>query len=173
MQSHVFKISLLALAVSLTTFSATSAFAQDNQQNVKKLNTVKVEADSIEEELYTAKQASTSTKLDLSIKETPQSITVITRKQIDDMGVTNLGQLLTQTTGVILTGDNSERTNFSIRGFNVGDAWNSNLMQYDGIPINASNVASSKPDTAMIESVQIFAGCCRIAAGIGRTIRCY
>lgn len=167
MQSHVFKIRLLALAVSLTTFSATSAFAQDYQQNVKKLNTVKVEADSIEEELYTAKQASTSTKLDLSIKETPQSITVITRKQIDDMGVTNLGQLLTQTTGVILTGDNSERTNFSIRGFNVGDAWNSNLMQYDGIPINASNVASSKPDTAMIESVEILRGAAGLLQGSG------
>lgn len=89
---------------------------------------------------YTAKKASTSTKLDLSIKETPQSVTVVTRKQIDDMGATNLGELLSQTTGVVLTGDNTERSSFSIRGFGTGDSWSSGTLQYDGVAINTMNV---------------------------------
>src|SRR4051794_8145953 len=84
------------------------------------LSKVVVAAGVIEEDTYAGKQASTSTKMDLSVKETPQSVSVVTRKQIDDMGATNLGQVLLQTTGIILTGDNSERTNFSIRGFNLG-----------------------------------------------------
>lgn len=107
-------------------------------------------------------QASAATKLDLNVKSTPQSISVVDRQQIEALGVTNLGQLLLQTTGVILTGDNSERTNFSVRGFNLGDGWNSNLLQYDGIPINASNVAASKPDMALVESVEVLRG----AAGL-------
>jgi len=131
------------------------------------LKKVVVSAEALEEGVYTRKEASTSTKLDLSVKETPQSVSVVTRKQIDDMGATNLGQVLLQTTGVILTGDNSERTNFSIRGFNVGDGWNSNLMQYDGIPINASNVAASKPDMAMVESVEVLRGAAGLMQGSG------
>lgn len=131
------------------------------------LSKVVIEAGAIEEVTYTGKQASASTKLDLSVKETPQSISVVTRKQINDMGATNLGQLLQQTTGIILTGDNSERTNFSIRGFNLGDGWNSNLLQYDGIPINASNVAASKPDMAMVESIEVLRGAAGLMQGSG------
>ncbi len=112
-------------------------------------------------------QASASTKLDLNVKSTPQSISVVDRQQIEALGATNLGQLLLQTTGIILTGDNSERTNFSVRGFNLGDGWNSNLLQYDGIPINASNVAASKPDMALVESVEVLRGAAGLMQGSG------
>lgn len=158
---------IIASCFSSTYAADQAAGAGSQQEKPGSLAKVVVEADATDEDSYLGKQASTSTKLDLSVKETPQSITVIPRKQINDMGVTNLGQLLQQTTGVILTGDNSERTNFSIRGFNVGDGWNSNLMQYDGIPINASNVGSSKPDTAMIESVEILRGAAGLMQGSG------
>ncbi len=131
-----------------------------------KLRTVTVIGE-VEEEVYTGKEASASTKLNLGIKDTPQSVSVVTRKQIEDMGATNLGQLLLQTTGVILTGDNSERTNFSIRGFNMGDGWNSNLMQYDGIPLNVSNVAASKPDMALVESIEVLRGAAGLMQGSG------
>jgi len=143
------------------------AAAKDDQKKNGTLSKVVVDAEGIREDVYTGKQASTSTKMDLSIKETPQSVSVIKRKQIEDMGVNNLGQLLMQTTGIILTGDNSERTNFSIRGFNLGDGWNSNLLQYDGIPINASNVAASKPDMAMVESVEVLRGAAGLMQGSG------
>lgn len=117
--------------------------------------------------IHTGNNASASTKLDLGVMNTPQSISVVSREDIDDLGATNLGQLLLQTTGIILTGDNSERTNFSVRGFNLGDGWNSNLLQYDGIPINASNVAASKPDMALIESVEILRGAAGLMQGSG------
>ena len=162
-----------ALAIFMATYLA-SAYAADGQNasstpqaKAGTLPTVMVEAGTVEEVTYTGKKASTSTKLDIDIKETPQSVSVITRKQIDDMGASNLGQLLLYTTGVVLTGDNSERTNFSIRGFNVGDGWNSNLLQYDGVPINASNVASSKPDMAMVETIEVLRGAAGLMQGSG------
>ncbi len=155
------------LICGLSSAQAQQSSTTDNQQGKRTLGKVVVNAEAIEEVSYTGKEASTSTKLNLSLKETPQSVSVVTRKQIDDMGATNLGQLLLQTTGIILTGDNSERTNFSVRGFNMGDGWNSNLMQYDGVPINASNVAASKPDMALVESIEVLRGAAGLMQGSG------
>lgn len=158
----------LAIAGSMSSAIAQESSNQSTNQstNSATLQKVVVSAESLEE-TYTKKEASTSTKLDISVKETPQSMSVITEKQITDMGATNLGQILMFTPGVILTGDNSERTNFSIRGFNVGDGWNSNLMQYDGVPLNASNVAASKPDAALIESIEVLRGAAGLMQGSG------
>jgi iron complex outermembrane receptor protein/outer membrane receptor for ferric coprogen and ferric-rhodotorulic acid len=116
---------------------------------------------------YTGKKASTSTKLDLSLKETPQSITIVTRKQIDDMGATNLGELLTQTTGIVMVGDNTERTAFSIRGFGTGDSWGTSTLQQDGVATNSQNVSVSKPDMAMYETVEVMRGAAGLMQGSG------
>lgn len=146
---------------------ATTVVTSAQEQNINTLPTITVSAVDDEEASYVKKNASTSTKLNLNVKETPQSVSVVTRKQIEDMGATNLGDVLQNTTGVILTGDNTERTNFSIRGFTVGDGWNSNLMQYDGIAINANNVASSKPDVATIQSIEVLRGAAGLMQGSG------
>lgn len=158
----VIQLSVLGLFTS----PAYAADTSQNQNSVQELPTITVNAEQ-QDTGFIKKNASTSTKLDLSVKETPQSVTVIGRQQIDEMGSTDIGQLLMNTTGVMLTGDNSSRTNFTIRGFGVGDGWNSNLMQYDGVPINVSNLSSSKPDTAMIESVEVLRGAAGLMQGTG------
>ncbi|PUA26611.1 MAG: TonB-dependent siderophore receptor [Cellvibrio sp. 79] len=176
-KSRVFPKTPLAILMSLClspTFAAEQPGSAITEQQARaaatpqqgKIRTVTVTGQ-VEEVVYTGKSASASTKLNLGIKDTPQSVSVVTRKQIDDMGATNLGQLLLQTTGIILTGDNSERTNFSIRGFNMGDGWNSNLLQYDGIPLNVSNVAASKPDMALVESIEVLRGAAGLMQGSG------
>lgn len=164
---HLSKATLAVCIATYATCGQAQEVAPSSQQKPGTLSKVTVQASVIEEETYTHKEASTSTKLELTLKDTPQSVAVVSRKQIEDMGATNIGQVLLQTTGLILTGDNSERTNFSIRGFNVGDGWNSNLMQYDGIPINASNVGSSKPDVAMIERIEVLRGAAGLLQGSG------
>lgn len=141
--------------------AVTDQAVQDNTLPVIALKAIK------KANTYTGKTASASTKLDLSIKETPQSVTVITRKQIDDMGVSNLGELLAQTTGVVLTGDNTERSSFSIRGFGTGDSWGSGTLQYDGVAINTMNVGQSKPDMAMLERVEVMRGSAGLMQGSG------
>ncbi|GAA5632599.1 hypothetical protein Acal02_03251 [Acinetobacter calcoaceticus] len=83
-----------------TAYAATEAATA--QTNI--LPTIVVTADDSLENNYTKKNASTSTKLNLSVKETPQSVSVITQKQMEDMGATNLGEALLNTTGIILTG---------------------------------------------------------------------
>ena len=161
-QNRIFAKSAIYLALYSCWIGTAYAATEATTEQTHALPMIVVTAENNTENNYTKKNASTSTKLDLSIKETPQSVSVITRKQIEDMGATNLGDALLNTTGILLTGDNTERTNFSIRGFNVGDGWNSNILQYDGVAVNASNVTSSKPDMATIESIEVLRG----AAGL-------
>ncbi|MFW2162168.1 TonB-dependent siderophore receptor [Acinetobacter beijerinckii] len=166
-QFGIFPRSALYLAVCSCWFGAAHAATEVITAQTEVLPTIVITADESLENNYTKKNASTSTKLNLNIKETPQSVSVITQKQIEDMGATNLGEALLNTTGIILTGDNTERTNFSIRGFNMGDGWNSNLMQYDGVAVNATNVASSKPDMAMLEGIEVLRGAAGLLQGSG------
>lgn len=157
-----------AIYLALFSCGITTAYA-DTGEVVEPvmLPVIELTADNSPENNYIKKNASTSTKLDLSVKETPQSVSVITRKQAEDMGATNIADVLLNTTGILLTGDNTERTNFSIRGFNVGDGWNSNLLQYDGVAVNATNIASSKPDMATIESIEVLRGAAGLMQGSG------
>lgn len=157
-----------AICLALYTCGVGTAYADiENTDETVKLPEIVLTAEHDSDDSYSKKNASTSTKLDLTIRETPQSVSVITRKQVEDMGATNLGDALLNTTGILLTGDNTERTNFSIRGFNVGDGWNSNLLQYDGVAVNASNVTSSKPDMATIENIEVLRGAAGLMQGSG------
>ena len=61
---------------------------------------------------YTTGETSTATKLPLSLRETPQSVTVITRQQMTDQGLGSIAQVLSQTPGITVVHDDSERYNF-------------------------------------------------------------
>lgn len=68
---------------------------------------------------YVASESATATKTDTPIIEVPQSISVVTRRQMDDRGVVNLNDALRYTAGV-QAGDTGDLTteSFSIRGYN-------------------------------------------------------
>ncbi len=157
----------IAVQAILLCSAGNAALAEETKPKTDEATLPTITVTAEKEASYTGKKASTSTRLDLSLKETPQSVTVITRKQIEDLGATNLGTLLTQTTGVVLTGDNTERSSFSIRGFGTGDSWSSGIMQYDGVAVNTMNVGQSKPDMAMFDSVEIIRGAAGLTQGSG------
>lgn len=62
---------------------------------------------------------SASTKSALSLAETPRSVNVVTRDQMDAQGVRNLDQALSYTPGVVVEGNGIETRsdNLSVRGF--------------------------------------------------------
>lgn len=84
---------------------------------------------------YTTGSANTATGLRLSTRETPQSVTVITRQQIEDQNLTDVAQVLEQTPGVVVDSmgpAGSDSNHIYVRGFEVGS------IQVDGI---------NRPDT--------------------------
>ncbi len=82
-----FKLSLLSFAILVT---AQQSFADDTQQ----LPTITITAESEQSEhsseqskTYIIQNSSTASKLNIPLKETPQTVNVITRQQLDDFAL--------------------------------------------------------------------------------------
>ena len=102
---------------------------------------------------YTTRSASTATKLDLSLRETPQSISIVTRTQIEDFGLMSVNDLLSSVTGVNVERVETDRTYFSVRGFEVSN------FQIDGIGLPfATGDQLGDLDTALYDRVEVLRG---------------
>ncbi|SDN94240.1 TonB-dependent siderophore receptor [Rhodoferax sp. OV413] len=116
---------------------------------------------------YTARVASSATKLNLSLRETPQSVTVITSQMIEDKGLTTMEQVLNHTPGVSMVGDASENSQIFVRGFYMDT----------GIQVDGLNATSAQPvyegsisqglDPAIADRVEVIKGAAGIVAGLG------
>lgn len=76
-----------------------------------------------------AASATTIGKSNQKLKDIPQSVTVMTRQQMDDQGLTDLRDAANQITGTVGVKGVGQGMVLSSRGFQI-DAW-----QYDGVPI--------------------------------------
>ena len=111
---------------------------------------------------YTADHSASTTRLPLTLQDTPQSISVITEQRIADQNLTNLRDVLDNTTGVSSTAYDSERVVFWSRGFQIEN------MSYDGVPIASSlNISSadSSLDTSIYERVEVIRGATGLLSG--------
>ena len=105
-----------------------------------------------------------ATKLPLTLRETPQSVTVIGREQLDDQKLESLREVLDQTTGIYSYAWDTERVIFSTRGFVID-----NLM-YDGVPATTNFSTSSideTVDTAVYERIEVVRGATGLMTGAG------
>jgi outer membrane receptor for ferric coprogen and ferric-rhodotorulic acid len=114
---------------------------------------------------YTTGSTSTATKLPMSIRETPQSVTVVTRQRIEDENLVNLDDVLANTTGITLTKNGSERSNYYARGQQI------DTLQIDGVPTNIANAYSldaiSKPNTDLYDRIEVVRGANGLMQGAG------
>lgn len=116
---------------------------------------------------YTTRSMSTATKLNLSIRETPQSISVVTRQQIEDQNVTTIGALLQHSVGVNLGQYGTDLAAVTARGFGVS------RHLYDGMttgsPSQRQMIASTSInfDTAFYDRIEVVRGATGLTIGIG------
>lgn len=111
---------------------------------------------------YTNRSTSTGTRLNLSVRETPQSVSVITRQRMEDQGLTNLGEVLSATTGITLnTGDSNTRPTINARGFAAS------AYLTDGLAEAPNYVAQSWADMAMFDRVEVLRGAAGLMQGSG------
>lgn len=102
---------------------------------------------------YTTRSTRTATKLDLSLRNTPQSISVVPRSVIDDFVLNDVNDLLGQVTGVNVERVEPDRTYFSVRGFEVSN------FQIDGVGLPfATGDQIGNLDTALYERVEVLRG---------------
>ena len=110
---------------------------------------------------YTTGAMQTATKLPLSLRETPQSVTVITRQRMDDQGMRSLDDVVQATPGLRLAAARPANSEFFARGFPI-----TNLM-FDGLPTtyNADWVATA--DLAPYDRVEVVRGATGMMQGAG------
>lgn len=115
---------------------------------------------------YTTERMNTATKLNLSQRDTPQSVSVMTRQQIEDFGYTTLDDAMQNITGIsidkgYLVGDSG---NFSARGFEI-----SNIL-LDGVPISTGANGTYNADNDSLDiydRVEVVRGATGLTTGTG------
>lgn len=111
---------------------------------------------------YTAYSSSSSTRLNLTQKETPQSVTVITRQRLDDQKLNNLTDVLEASPGIAVTraGLGTENDSYWSRGFQIQN------FEIDGVP-TSTRMDNYTQSTAMYDRVEIVRGATGLISGMG------
>ena len=109
---------------------------------------------------YTTGSTSTATKLNLSIRETPQSISVVTRQEMDDFNLNTLTEAMRHTTGVVVQHNDSDRVSYSSRGYTI------NNFQIDGM-LNTFSFMKSDADTIIYDRIEVIRGATGLTTGAG------
>ncbi|WP_420851066.1 TonB-dependent siderophore receptor [Pseudomonas rustica] len=113
---------------------------------------------------YTTGVSASATGLALSLRETPQSVTVITRQQIDDQGANGIADVLRRSPGISVQNYDSERWEFSSRGAPITN------FQYDGVNTDYDGVydyGTTSTDMATFDRVEIIKGATGLMTGSG------
>ncbi|MGO3843115.1 MAG: TonB-dependent siderophore receptor [Alcaligenes pakistanensis] len=112
---------------------------------------------------YTVQATAAATGLRLSPRETPQSVSVVTRQQLDDMNLTKLGDTFRTVTGIATTMSDIDRTDIYSRGFFVDN------YQYDGVPVETKNdfFGTSNFDPVLYDRIEIVRGATGLMTGAG------
>ncbi|MBL8270845.1 TonB-dependent siderophore receptor [Steroidobacter sp.] len=105
------------------------------------------------------KQLSIGSKSGESLRETPKSVTVVSRERIEAQSLTSLKDILGQATGVTVSTYGPVDNFYYSRGFEVVS------IQIDGGA--ASRLVAGTPDTAAFERVEVLRGVDGIFTGAG------
>ncbi|MEX0730408.1 MAG: TonB-dependent siderophore receptor [Aquisalimonadaceae bacterium] len=156
-----------ALAVSAAVILSTPpsiGAASDQDEDAYTLPALQVISGAVTEgtDAYTTASSNAATKLDMSLRETPQSISVITRTLLDDFGLTNANDALETTPGITVERVETDRTYYTARGFDI------TRFQFDGIgaPL-VYGVVDGDLDTAVYDRIEVVRGANGLMTGTG------
>ncbi|MDC8829659.1 TonB-dependent siderophore receptor [Alteromonas gilva] len=146
----------LASALILTPSLAIAQSTPDDK-DIEKLT---VSGDRMSGYLY--KKADDVSRLDLDIKDLPQSISVIGEEMIDDFALNNVNTVLDTVTGLNVEEVETDRTYYTARGFDITN------FQVDGLglPVLSGNVHGDV-DTAIYQKVEVLRGANGMMTGTG------
>lgn len=138
-----------------------SVFAAENDTTKTSLGTVDVVSSSDTESTnsYTLDSTKSATKLSLSLKDTPQSVSVFTHQKLEDLGITSYQEILASVTGVSMSRWD-ERLNSSARGFTI------DYYKVDGMP-TYTNYDERDLDLSIFDRVEIVRGANGLLTGAG------
>ena len=153
-KNSAFKLSLLTSLV-----LSGHAIANDTQDD---LPLEKIAVYGQHHKNYITEEAQSATKLGLTIKETPQSISVVSRALMDDFSLDDINAILESTPGVTVEQIETDRTYFKARGFEITNF----LIDGLGTPQSSGSIQGTL-DTAIYDRVEIVRGANGMMTGAG------
>ncbi|MCY0386987.1 TonB-dependent siderophore receptor [Robbsia sp. Bb-Pol-6] len=102
---------------------------------------------------YTIQSTTAGSRIALSPKETPQSVSVLTRQEMDDFQLTDVNDALRHVTGVTVEPYDSYATDFTSRGFHITN------LQFDGVGLPLEYTSQyGDIDMALYDRVEVLRG---------------
>ncbi|WP_052262188.1 TonB-dependent siderophore receptor [Pseudoalteromonas luteoviolacea] len=151
----------IALTAALTGLPALAETVADDGQTANEIERIYVTASTAGN--YSDAATKSATKMILSLKETPQSVSVITQQQLEDWKSVNIKDILQHTTGVYASSSRShDRPFFVARGERI------NLVQVDGVQqFPGGRRSDVNGDAIAYERVEILRGANGLMTGVG------
>jgi len=109
---------------------------------------------------YTTPVVTVAGKVPLSLKEIPNSVSVITRQQMDDQNMVTVEKALTQATGVTVISNDSSQSQYHARGYALE-------VQNDGTPAYSALSGYQQFDLDIYDRIEIFRGPAGLLQGSG------
>lgn len=151
---------MLAMAMLLPSF----VYAETNENAQLPTITVKAADENQEKKAYTVKKTTTAVPLGLSVKETPQSVSVVTEQRMKDQGLTSLIDVADNVTGINAQRFETNRGSLTARGFDIDN------YQIDGVPTTYDVTWSSGEiftSTALFDHIDVVRGATGLTTGPG------
>ena len=140
-----------AFLVFLTATTASSPVADVDHSNRDDIIVTGQRTEDSED--YTTTEQTTTTRFPISQRETPQSISVVTRAQIEDFQLNDINALLATVPGVNVQAQETDRIYYSARGFDI------QTFQIDGIGLPfAFEIQTGSIDTAIYDHIDVVKG---------------
>lgn len=165
------RIKLLPWAVSMALFALSSQAVVAEQVPENEADTLPVvrvsenrtsEPSSESTGSYTVGATTTATRLNTSIRETPQSISVITRSRMDDFRLNSVNDVLEFATGIKVERVEPDRSYYTARGSDITN------FQIDGIGTPfAQGLVFGDLDTAIYDRIEVLRGANGLLTGTG------
>lgn len=155
-------MSKLAVAVGMA-FPAV-AMAQVTEAGATRVQQVQVQAQKVRDAGYTIGATRTATPLDMSLRETPQSVSVITQQRIEDQNLLTITDVANNVTGVSVNQYETHRGGFTARGFDIDN------LQIDSIPTTWNQAWSSGEvlgSLVLYDRVEVVRGATGLMTGAG------
>ncbi|CAQ77822.1 TonB-dependent siderophore bisucaberin receptor BitA [Aliivibrio salmonicida] len=156
------KIPTYSLFYGLSCVLTLPVMAEDNDNEAMEVMTITAHKQEIAS--YKTGETSTSTGMDLSYLETPQSVTAVNEQAMKDQQLNSVVDVMNSVSSVYARPMDNDRYTVSARGMEVS------TILYDGVPITYDtrfNYGDNLMDTAIYDRVEVVRGANGLMIGAG------